>query len=182
MEEKIEKIIKLCQEFCDNEGLSVIVTHGSDFSYFLDTQVIKVNLLEDFQSDYFMENAFNNGLAFDCPHFILAMLHEIGHYYTDKWLSQEDNRKCKRDKRNLDGMKKEDNFKYFNTLDEKLATDWAIEFANTYKEKVEDFSDKLDYLLNDIDENELINFYNDLEDNEVNGIDIQDFLDILMNL
>lgn len=177
MEEKraydlIEKVIAELQNYCDEEMLTVTVTHGDSFAWYNGTPIIKINFLEDFQSDLFMKNAKKQGLEKDMGHFLTAFFHEIGHYYTDNWLTKAEAKQCDKIKKKLNGEKEEDNFIYFTTYDEKIATDWAIDYINENYEKLNKLLDKINPLIDEMDLEELLEIYSDMEEEDLEMGDI----------
>lgn len=177
--ETIMEIIKELQNYCDSETLNVNITHGDSFAWFNGTTIVKVNFLEDFQSDLFMENALKNGLKYDFGHFITALFHEIGHYNTQDWITKKEEKACLKAKKNLNGYKRKDNFKYFNTYDEKLATDWAIDYINENADKLNKLVDIINPLIDNLSLEDLMEIYNNMDENDVNNVDISVLIQLL---
>lgn len=144
IEEIIDDVVNVCQEYCDENDIDVRVEVETEFLYYLYENVIGITLATDeTQSKYFMKNAFDKGLAYDCGDFIMSLFHEIGHHYTIYGLNRKQKIKVAKQKSRLNGFKKADNFKYFNFLDERLATEWAINYINRNKDKIGGLAEKL---------------------------------------
>lgn len=137
LDELYKMITEELQDFCDREDFDVTVDNDTEFyCYTEDNEVFYTLQVLDFQAEWFMENAFNNGLKYDCGNFLLSFLHEIGHCQTEPLLTKGQRISRTKRKKGLDGNIREDNFYYFNLVDEKMATDWAIEYANTHKKEL----------------------------------------------
>lgn len=142
-EKLLKKYLKICQRFCDDNGFNVSVKWDKDFGYYEDSEEVGVTLVSDERSQWFMENAFNRGLSYDCGDFIASFMHEIGHHFTLDKISRKQDRIINKRKRKLNGNKRKHNFKYFNILDEVLATNWAIDYINNNEDIIEQFAYEL---------------------------------------
>lgn len=174
----IADIVSACQDYCDKEGLSVDVAHGREFAWFEGTSLVTINLLQDFQDELFMKNILKNGLSYDCGSFLASFFHEIGHYYTNNWLTKKELKYCDKAKENLNGMKEEDNLLYFSLLDETLATDWAIDYINENKSKLNILADQLTPLFDIMELDDLKNVYEEIDQDEI----VDEYFDVLAEI
>lgn len=155
IEEIIYDIEEVLQAYCDKESFDVEIEIGTDCAYceYEDgSKGVTMALIFPSLSDkLFMYNMFNNGLKYDCGDFIASFCHEIGHYHTLNWLTEEERDDIISIKEQLDGSLVEDNLTYQQLLDEKLATDWAIEYINSNKGKLSRLAKQLQNLIAEID-------------------------------
>lgn len=152
IKEILNDVQETMQEYCDNNYIDVSVEFDDDFGYYRKEQVVGITLVAaDMPSKCFMDNAFKNGLAYDCGVFLMSFFHEIGHHYTLNWLTKKEDKKCDKIKATLDGAIEEDNYTYFNLIDEKLATDWAIEYINSEPHRIKALAEKLQKLIEEIE-------------------------------
>ena len=73
--------------------------------------------------------------------FVWSLLHELGHHATNDDLTEEEERYCDRKRARVARTKAK--HPYYRLPDEVMATTWAVEYANTHKEEVLEFSEKL---------------------------------------
>lgn len=157
IKEIFDDIVGVCQDFCDENDIDVLVELHEEFEYYkdgyddIDDSVVGITLISDYRDKSFMENAFNRGLEYDCGNFVMSFFHEIGHHYTIDYISKKKERIIKKWKHKLDSRKDKDNFKYYNIYDEVLATNWAIRFINSNRDLIGEFVDKLVPLINEIE-------------------------------
>lgn len=152
IEEILDEIVEVCQNFCDKNNINVSVEIDEDFGYYTHEKVVGIALVVDERARYFMDNAMKMGLAYDCGEFITSFLHEIGHHYTLHKLSRRQNKIIDKRKAVLDGRKKKDNYKYFKILDEVLATEWAIKFINANRDLIQELANELIPLMKEIED------------------------------
>lgn len=149
--EIFDEIVQVCQDYCDKNYIDVDVEFAEDFCYYVGANTVGITIMVDERANYFMKNAFDMGLKYDCGDFILSFFHEIGHHYTENWITKKENKKCKKQKKHLDGSIEKDNYTYFKIYDEILATDWAIDYINENIESINDFTERLQTLINEIE-------------------------------
>ena len=160
IEKIFDEIVGVCQNFCDENGINVLVEIHEEFEYYrdgyddIDDSVVGITLISDYRDKSFMENAFNRGLQYDCGNFMMSFFHEIGHHYTMDKISKKQQRIIKKWKHKLDSRKDKDNYKHYNIIDEVLATNWAITYINNNKELIRNFAENLIPLIAEI-KNEL---------------------------
>lgn len=138
------EITNILNNFFEEEGIECTCEVALDFAYYYTTDVITYSLVTTETTDrLFTQFAQDNGLEYDCGIFLLSLLHEVGHYYTIDEVDEKTERKCERIKSKLSENKEEDCLKYFALDDEIIATEWAIDYINNNREKLEILSKKL---------------------------------------
>ncbi len=138
-----ELLSKTIKKFFNNEGFEVDVEYNSDFAYEYATSTIYYSfLIPDKSGEYLMEFAKEHGLLYDCGSFVLSLFHELGHHETLDLLDEQEEEKSLRIKKKLTSSK-EDNFIYFNLPDEFAATEWAIDYINSNKQKIKSLLDEV---------------------------------------
>lgn len=138
LDELFDTITEILQDFCDRESFDVTIGNDKEFyCYPNDREVYYSLIVNKRQNKWFMQNAFDKGLEYDCGDFILSFLHEIGHCETEELLTRGQKISSTKRKKNLNGIYKKDNFVYFGLVDEQMATEWAINYANANKEKLQ---------------------------------------------
>jgi hypothetical protein len=78
------------------------------------------------------------------------LLHEVGHHFTLDDLEEDEEEYCMKTKKKLHGESVEDNFIYFDLPDEKLATEWAINYINKNKAKLFKLAIEIQPIINNI--------------------------------
>ena len=74
--------------------------------------------------------------------FLWSLLHEVGHHETYDEISDEENDYCDDTKKKIEEGELPNEL-YYDMIDERLATEWAVEYANTHKEELKAFWEKL---------------------------------------
>lgn len=121
---------------------------GETFCYCLVFSTINYTLRKEPEEKYFLDYVFS--LAPDLKEydgFLISFLHELGHHYTLDEFSEDEvneslNAKCRISNEYEDGrvdLQEE----YFNLPDEAAATNWAIEYIRSNREKIDEFWSKL---------------------------------------
>ena len=137
----LENITEILQNYCDRVGLDVTVDNDKEFyAYPNDREVFYSLIVNKRQDKWFMQNAYAMGLEYDCGDFLLSFFHEVGHCETEPFLTRGQKISRTKRKKNLNGLYKKDNFIYFGLVDEKLATEWAINYINSHKEEMKTLS------------------------------------------
>lgn len=140
-------INKLLKEYFWNEGYDLDFEMGTDFAYYDNKNLITYSLVVSERMDnLFMDFAKSKGLEVDCGIFFLSLLHEVGHYNTIDELTDRQNAKCDEAKRKL-RTSDADAKKYFNILDERMATEWAINYINENAERLKKLSEKIEKIV-----------------------------------
>ena len=137
-----DKLQMLLQNYLSDNGFTVDirVNNNEDWYYESDFRFINATMRRDPVIDsWFRELCDELGLEWNCPMFLLSMLHELGHDETI-----DDFTEFEWDLPSfytfLKGVmieeepSKEDYMTYFRSPREIVATDWAIAYANEEKE------------------------------------------------
>jgi hypothetical protein len=144
LDEKLEK-------FFNNEGFDVRVSSNKDFAYEYATSTVYYSfLVPKMGGELHKKYALAHGLEYDCGSFFLGLLHEVGHHFTLDDLEEDEEEYCMKTKKKLHGESVEDNFIYFDLPDEKLATEWAINYINKNKAKLFKLAIEIQPIINNI--------------------------------
>lgn len=141
----IEKLNEKISEFTENFGCSAEM--GLDFCYWRDEEIINYSLIIPQNCDnYFTEYVLN---TFDYKIqniFMFSLLHEIGHHMNSEnyTIAQRIFQKIKVKVIEIElnfsvFSQKKLFFQYFNSLLEKEATEWAIEYFSENEDEIEEF-------------------------------------------
>lgn len=126
-----DKILELCSAFIeDNVALDFeSVNLGTDFFCYPNTKEIFVSVIvPTIEMDNFMQNILNRTDIYDISNFTWSFLHEIGHCMTWNYLNKRTKNHCENIKRKI-RRKSIESTVYYTLADEKMATDWAINFV-----------------------------------------------------
>lgn len=149
-----KKIFKLIDNFCKRECFSVNVYETSAFCYggehYVD-EFIGIAFDEPMDSTGIavISNGYSRGLPMDIDLFTFSLFHEIGHSQTDAWWSEKELNNYSKEVAKCDGRTYEGNQRYFNIPQEKVATDWAIEYIIANKRKVKILMNKINKILSE---------------------------------
>lgn len=146
------KIFKLISAFCDRECFFVNLYETSAFCYggehFSDEFIgIAFDEPMEITGIAVMANAYSRGLPTDIDIFTFSLFHEIGHSQTDAWWSDTELKKYVEEVAKCNGDTYEGNQRYFEIPQEKVATDWAIEYIIANKRKVKTLMNKINKIL-----------------------------------
>lgn len=138
--------VEMDKEFC--------LLHNFNRNGFIEDAKLTYSLLVD-DSDYqFLENAFRLGLEYEYSVFTISLLHEIGHFFTLENFPKNERKAYNRAVQVIEVSEnrklitaKEANARYFELPIEKVATLWAIDYANNHYEKLVAFEQKMGRLL-----------------------------------
>ena len=145
-----EKLSEILTDFLNSEEIDVEADYGLDFCYdYTESKVYYSFLIPDRSGEWLMEFAKEHGLKYDCGSFFLSFFHEVGHHLTIDLLDEDEEEYSSDMKKSLSSTR-EDNFIYFNLPDEKIATEWAINYINNNKEKLSELSLKIQPLIKSI--------------------------------
>ena len=150
MNEKIviEYIIK---SFLLKFNINLNVVYGdTEFCYVDETETIYVcNMVDDETDKIFEKVCLELGLENNCPLFILSILHEVGHYvdFNITHQSSVDDFDLLETFVALTGLLRvptdDDVYTYMTSYREKVATQWAVDFANEHYEECIDLWNKI---------------------------------------
>lgn len=140
---------------------------GLDFAYFYTTNTIMYSfVVSENMNDFFLDFVHSLNPKLHCDIFLLSFCHELGHEETLDELSDEESHFCEEEKRqiNIDYQQaktKEEKRKianrYFNLIDERLATEWAINYIMNNQEIITNLWNKLQpAIMNVYKENEVL--------------------------
>lgn len=134
---------------------------GSEFLYWHDDATIQYSLIIGDKTDVIWTEYVKSTFDYSIDNiFVFSLLHEVGHHYTmDLFTNEEliaERRKIKRiEKRlnqsNSDLMDEGYYLLYFDLPMEKIATEWAVNYAKENQKALNEFWNKL--------QNALFNFY-----------------------
>jgi len=142
-----DKITNVLQKYLEENGFDAVVECDSDFNYYNSSSTITYALIVAKDSaEWIKEFAISRGLKYDCGDFFLPFFHELGHHETMFLLEDEEEDYSNSIKKNLSSTKK-DYFIYFNLPDEVMATDWAIDYINNNKDKLQILANELQPLV-----------------------------------
>ena len=127
----IDKLLNLCNYFLeDNFENFENVGLGTDFFCYPNTAEIYIAIvaLQD-ALDEFYENLLTRTNIDDISCFTWSFLHEVGHCMTWNYLGKRTNNHCRNIKRKIQ-RGSIDTQMYYRLADEKMATDWAINYVS----------------------------------------------------
>lgn len=93
--------------------------------------------------------------------FTWCLLHELGHHATQDDFDEEEMARI--DKKRARVLKTKAQNPYYNLPDEMAATAWAVNYANTHREEVLEFEDRIFYAVKELNDF-LKNHIQELED------------------
>ena len=116
----------------------------TDFSYFyIDSSIEYTFVVSERMNRLFMEYAKSIGLKTKIDIFLLSFLHELGHHETLDEIDDDDEEYSRLIKENLNSDN-DDNCKiYFALPNEKMATEWAINYINNNTDAIKNLWDQL---------------------------------------
>lgn len=121
----------------------ITVDCGPDFSYYpdacYDEPDITYSLIVTERFDRLYSEFIEENFNFTAPIFLLTLFHEIGHYFTNDYWSNKEQKNFVRRKARLNGNNNDDTRLYFSLPDEYEATKWGIEYIKSHPEEVEKF-------------------------------------------
>lgn len=158
----VEKITDLCIDFIETNISNDIesVEISTDFYCYPNTKEIYISVLAPATAlDDFIADITNRTEIDDISVFTWSFLHEVGHCMTWNYLNKRTQNHCEYVKRKIE-RGSINYLTYYRLADEKMATDWAIDFIERNHKLVKAF-DRMVL-------NEITNFYID------NEIDLED--------
>lgn len=129
----VEDFFARCNFPCRVGGLS------DDFFYDPDTEEVYYSPLVVEERDKVFYDNFNEGLSFPVSLFMVSLLHEVGHYYTEHMITKRDWRKYYLFNKFSSILPRRVRQKvYYNLRVEQLATLWAKMTALNMQEEIAD--------------------------------------------
>lgn len=133
----MDKLMSVLDEFLTRINVDCSVEYGEEFCIHIQDKNIEIE--RDTEGYYFfVKNFINNSGYCHLTPFLMAFLHEVGHYMTDDLISVAEDSMIEDAKKliclglegtdDYDEIEKYNNM-YFDQRDEKLATNWAIQFV-----------------------------------------------------
>lgn len=125
------EIDRILNRWLKAHGYTIRVFASTEFAWYWNEDKISYVPFEEEEIDTrFMAFAKSLGLRVDCGSFIVSFFHELGHYETEDDLDYLQEQYCEDVKDTLDKDSVKDLMVYFNLDDEKMATQWAVDFIN----------------------------------------------------
>ena len=139
-----EELCTLLKNFINNFGFELEVKcDGGDWYYDMFNDIINISIYgNNYIDNLYKKVCYELGLEWNCPMFLMSFLHEVGHDYTIDF--------CDEFEWNLvdvfvklkgimcDNITDNDYYTYFYSPREKMATEWACDFANEHRIELED--------------------------------------------
>ena len=147
----IDKLLMLCDYFLeDNFDNFESVNLGTDFFCYPNTAEIYVAIVAlENALDEFMTNLLTRTDITDISDFTWSFLHEVGHCMTWQYLGKRTDHHCNYVKRKI-RRGSVDSQTYYRLPDEKMATDWAINYVTQNYKKVKAFDKNVLQILTEI--------------------------------
>lgn len=147
----VDKLLNLCDLFLeDNFENFENVGLGTDFFCYPNTAEIYVAVvaLRD-ALDEFYNNLLTRTDVDDISCFTWSFLHEVGHCMTWTYMNKRTHNHCRNIKRKIE-RGSIDTQTYYRLADEKMATDWAIDFVSHNHKLVKAFDKNVLQILTEI--------------------------------
>ena len=147
----MDRITDLCMYFIDdNINLDYdSVNVDTDFYCYPNTKEIFISVLAPATAlDDFYDNLATRTNIEDISLFTWSFLHEVGHCMTWNYLNKRTKNHCEYVKRKIE-RGSIDPLTYYGLSDEKIATDWAIDFVERNHKLVKAFDKNILATLND---------------------------------
>lgn len=124
------KIDKILNTFLEDNDFECSAKADTDFAYYYKESLITYSLVVSERMDrLFLAHALRKGLKVDCGIFLLSFFHELGHNETIDEIEDDEYLESQTVKATLSDSDA-DAERYFNLVDESLATSWAISYIN----------------------------------------------------
>lgn len=147
----LDNLLTLCDLFLeDNIGEFESVDISTDFECYPNTKEIFISIVAlENALDEFMANLETRTEIDDISEFTWSFLHEVGHCQTDHFLNERTKNHCRNIKRKINRGSVPTKV-YYTLAEEKMATDWAIDFATANHKTVKAFDRMALQLLTEI--------------------------------
>ena len=134
----LRRIDKILNEYVAKFDLSARL--DSDFIYYYTSDIVTYALAApDRGGRHFMQFVKQLRPELTAPIFLASLFHEIGHSETLDDLTEEEISYCRDEKKRIlskESYTKKDDFTYFNLPDEKIATEWGLDYMYNHAEEV----------------------------------------------
>ena len=116
-----------------------------EFCVNIEERVINIGINPDPEGDRLIQEFVFNKFGVPMDSFLIGVLHEIGHIMTyDEEINSEGDMLYYLLRMNYDDMKYEDySIMYFNIPSEYRATEWAVNYYLSHRDKCDKFCDEL---------------------------------------
>ena len=147
----VDRLLMLCNYFLeDNFNDFEEVRLSTDFYCYPNTAEIFVTFIAlESAVDGFYNNLLTRTEINDISCFTWSFLHEVGHCMTWNYLGKRTNNHCRNIKRKIE-RGSIDKQTYYRLADEKMATDWAIDFVSRNHDLVKAFDKNILQILTEI--------------------------------
>lgn len=137
----IKRISRIINEFL--KPFECTARMGTDFCYLYHKNLIFYSIVwMNNGAEDFLNSVLRLEPEVEADIFLWSLLHEIGHHETYDEISDEENDYCDDTKKKIEEGELPNEL-YYDMIDERLATEWAVEYANTHKEELKAFWGKL---------------------------------------
>jgi len=133
----LDRITKILNEYC--KQFDCVCEPSDDFYYFYDSSTVTFAFVTtEWIDKQFVKFYETLGLNVKCDTFLLSLFHEIGHHHTIEEVEEEDYIYSQDVKDWIDEQEASEELldMYFNLPDEKIATQWAVDYINTHIDEV----------------------------------------------
>lgn len=140
--EQLKRINEVVNEFTSQFGCEAV--QGGEFCYLhgIDTVMYELDFGRcDKNNRDFMASVKRQGPRIKLNVFVWSLLHEIGHHMNDDDFDEEELDRIYKKKARI--FKNGHTRPYFYLPDEVCATKWAVDYANSHREEVLAFWEKL---------------------------------------
>ena len=127
----------------NEQGISNLkFVEGEDFCYYQYTHIAQWGVFENSRNDnHFAQFLYEYGLESEVDNFVISLLHEVGHYMTMHYFDKNawDNDTAAKENVEGDGSIEVD-YWYWELPLEFAANMWAIDWANSHPDEVEELT------------------------------------------
>lgn len=137
----VKRISRIINEFL--KPFECTARMGTDFCYLYHKNLIFYSIVwMNNGAEDFLNSVLRLEPEIEADIFLWSLLHEVGHHETYDEISDEENDYCDDTKKKIEEGELPNEL-YYDMIDERLATEWAVEYANTHKEELKAFWEKL---------------------------------------
>lgn len=137
----VKRISRIINEFL--KPFECTARMGTDFCYLYNKNLIFYSIVwMNNGAEDFLNSVLRLEPEVEADIFLWSLLHEVGHHETYDEISDEENDYCDDTKKKIEEGELPNEL-YYDMIDERLATEWAVEYANTHKEELKAFWEKL---------------------------------------
>lgn len=145
----IEEVLDYCTDFINTIDDFEDVDIHTDFECYPTSNEVFIALVVSSKGvNDFMDNIYNKTKVRDISEFSWAILHEVGHCETWHKMNKRTINKCRHIKRKISRRSIDERI-YYNLTDERIATEWAIDYIEKNHDLVKKFDDEVLKLIKD---------------------------------